>query len=337
MFTEASLVHVTFFDIELKKISFEEILKKHLNKERIIFGNINHAYLDKICESKKFITFSLISEPYEYLINRISFLYGQKKEKVQENNIQGVVEKISEVNFFDEKSIENFFESLSSFELGFFDNIQVRNYSNVENNLKSNQLNLEDAIKNIKKIYNITFYDRLNLDVEDICIKNNINNFDYKLLNFTNYKFEKFKNIGISKSNKVLINFLNQRNFLNLDFIFYKNAIKIKSDKIINDIDIDIIQTNIIFNLERIESLSIHGWAKTYDNNILNENLDVFLNCQYVGQFSSKNPRIDLKKSFGLDCGFSFFFDFPLNNGDCLSIVGSRSKNILIEKIVDCF
>lgn len=334
--TETSLIHVAFCDISLKKLNFEEILEKYLNKEKFIFGNIDPAYFDEICSSKKFVTFSLIGEPCAYLINRISFLYDQKKEKIQDNNIQSLVKKMSEVNFFDGKSIKNFFESLNNFELGFFDNVQVRNYSTTEDNLKLNNLNLENAIKSIKKIDNIVFYERLNLDIEDICIKNNINNFDYKLLNFTNYGFEKFKNIGISKSNKILINFLNQKNFLNFDNLFYRNALKFKSDKIINDIDIEFAQSNIIFNLERIENLSIHGWIRTCDNNVLNESFDVFLNCQYVGQFSSNNPRIDLRKAFGLDCGFSFFFDYPLNNGDCLSIVGSRSKNILIEKIVDC-
>lgn len=308
--------------------SWIEILEKH----DYISGNFGFWDLQSKVDVNKFNVFTFLYDPREYVVSHLTWIL-HLADSVQEENsfaypecIRRLSKKLSSVNFLLEKDVIDFFENLTQEELSFLDNPQTRHLRSGKNQGLVNIDDVSDAVQALEGITDFGLIDRLGLDLELI-----VGSEEFCLTQSVSKENIFFQNCETDLINNNLFFALNK--FIKFDLILYDYAIKLKSKRIIESLDVDLDSSEYVISVDRISEKSIHGWIKLAGNRLVNNYIDVFVNCCYVGQLLPNKARPDLLKAFGLNCGFNFYLkhDKFIKNGDVISMVDSKSRKIIKE------
>lgn len=323
--------------VNLKKDIFDKIDEDQLSLIKnysYISGQVPYSIFNKYLNVGQYNFFAFLRNPIENLVSHLnwvhSFLVNKEIEKNLPLCIRYLPEKIKKLDISDKKSIFLFLESLTPLEFQFLDNPQTRFLRSNHDQISVNENDVFDAIFNIKNMIGFGFIDRINSDLEFIIdahfpMQESLNAFLLKKENAA------IKNINIKHFDEDVLNILNP--IIGFDQMLYDGAMKLKSEQLINLLDISLFSSNYIIKFDKVSVNSIHGWVKLSGNKQAQESFDVFVDCKYVGQFSANNSRHDLIKAFGFNCGFDFTFKNKVNvkHGDYISITGSKTKEILAE------
>lgn len=297
-----------------------EILAKH----DYLSGHLVYWDFKSKVDLSQFNVFTFLRDPREHVISHLAWIRhiadpGQEKRfDAHPKYIQHLAKKLSQVDFLDGQSVSSFVDNLTPVEFALLDNPQTRYLRSGRNRGAVNADDVSDAAQALQEIDAFGLVDRMDSDLLLIAGLGGIGADRAGLKE--NVLTEKY---GMSIKNPDFLDAI--RSLICFDIDTYKNATLLKID-----------EESFIFRLDRLQPELIAGWIKTKSNKLPKESFDVFVNDVCVGNFLSDKPRPDLILKFGLSCAFNFKFDnnIFLKNADVLKIVGSESKKLLIEKIV---